>query len=234
MYYSLRITLAKVFNLQNDDEITKMHKQRIKYLLADIVREKICPDTNYVLGYENKNKYGEDTHYHYHFNFESDVEKESLRKWLTRTAEKKEYKLKGKECYCFQQHNNVDDYHRWFRYCLKENYNKKYTVYKPDTDEPSLEELVMLAKDERARSVKSNIERREKLSQKLTYFDKIVKKMDKQSPALSSKMEIYIFITKHYVEDKKPVNHCTIKGYTINYMLMKKLISYEEFYHLNN
>jgi len=232
MYYSLRITLGKVFNLNSDADITDEHRARIKYLFADIVREKLTPDSNYVLGCEQKNKYGEQTHYHYHFNFESDIEKETLRKWLTRTAEKKEYKLKGKEAYCFQQHNNVDDYHRWFRYCLKEKYNKKYTRYQPDEGEPSLEQLIVLAKDERKRSVKSNCERREKMNSKLSYFDKIVEQLEKEDP--KSKKEIFIFITKYYVEDGKPVNPSTVKGYTYNYMLMKNLISYEQFYELYN
>jgi len=234
MYYSLRITLAKVFNLATDDDITKLHRHRLKYLLADIVREKICPDTNYVLGYEETNKYGEKTHAHYHFNFESDVEKETLRKWLTRTADKKEYKLKGKECYCFQQHNNVDDYHRWFRYCLKEKMINKYTSYKADSGAPTLEELIMLAKDEKKRSVQSNCLRREKMNNKLSYFDKIVSKMESLDPKLLTQKQIFIFITTYYVEDKKPVNPVTIRGYINNYMLMKKLISYDEFYELNN
>lgn len=232
MYYSLRITLGKVFNLKTDEEITAEHRGRIKYLIADIVREKISPESNYVLAYEKKNKYGEDTHYHYHFNFESDIEKETLRKWITRTAEKKEYKLKGKECYCFQQHNNVDDYHRWFRYCLKENYSKRHTHYAPDQGEPSLEELIILAKDERKRSVQSNCQRREKMNSKLSYFDKIVMEMEPHD--LQTKREIFIFITKYYVEDNKPVNPMTVKGYTYNYMLTKKLLTYEQFYDLHN
>ncbi len=232
MYYSLRITLGKVFNLKSDEDITAEHRERIRYLIADIIREKRTPDTNYVLGFEKKNKYGEDTHYHYHFNFESDIEKETLRKWLTRTAEKKDYKLKGKESYCFQQHNNVDDYGRWFRYCLKENYLKKLTSYHPYPGEQSLEELISLAKDERKRSVKSNCERREKMNSKLSYFDKIVEQLEKED--LKSKKEIFIFIARYYVEDSKPVNPMTLKGYTYNYMLMKNLMTYEQFYELHN
>lgn len=232
MYYSLRITLGKVFNLKDDKDITLEQKALVKFLIADIVREKIVPDTNYVLAYERKNKYGEQTHYHYHFNFESDTPKETLRKWITRCAEKKEYKLKGKECYCFQQHNNVDDYHRWFRYCLKENYNKKYTCYKPEDGEPSLDELILLAKDERERSIKSNCERREKMNSKQTYFDKIVEQLEGKD--LKTMKEIFIFIARYYVEDGKPANPTTIKGYTYNYMLMKNLISYEKFYDMYN
>ena len=231
MYYSLRITLGKVFNT---DIVTPQMERRIQYLIADIVFEKVCADTNYVLAMEKKNKYGEETLYHYHYNFDRDWEKETLRKWITRLAEKKEYKLKGKSMYCFQQHNNVDDYHRWFRYCLKEKHNKKHTNYIPESGDPTLEELIMLAKDERARSVKSNCERREKMAQKQTYFDKIVEKMDALNPPLKMHMDIFIYIAKSYVTDGKPVNPVTIKGYTNNYMLMKNLISYEEFYKLHN
>ncbi len=232
MYYSLRITLGKVFNLKSDEDITAEHRHLVCYLIADIIREKVITDTAYVLAVEKTNKYGEPTHYHYHFNFESECEKETLRKWLTRTAEKKEYKLKGKESYCLQQHNNVDDYGRWFRYCLKENYLEKLTKYLPEPDEPSLEELSILAKDERKRVIKANCERREKMNSKMSYFDKIVEQLEKEE--LHTKKEIFIFITKYYVEDGKPVNPMTIKGYTNNYMLMRKLITYEQFYELHN
>lgn len=235
MFYSLRITLGKVFNLADDTEITTEHRARIKYLIAALVREKVTPGTNFVLAKEKKNKYGEATHFHYHFNFESEVEKESLRKWITRQAIKNDYRLRGRACYCFQQMPNVTDYHRWFRYCLKENYSTTYTRFAEEEGAAvpmSLSDLILLARDERARSIAHNLETRERLQNKATYFDKIVKKLGSLEPKLTTEKQIYIYITTYYCEDRKPVNPTTIKGYTYNYMLSQKLLSYEEFYNL--
>ena len=46
--------------------------------------------------------------------------------------------------------------------------------------------------------------------------------------------DIYIAICKKYVEDGKPVNAMTVKGYTNTYMLGRKLLSFEVFYEMNN
>ena len=73
----------------------------MKWLLNDIIREKVSSDTNYVLGMEKLDKMGEKTDYHYHFNFESDDSKDTLRKWIVRRSEQKGIKLKGNKVYCF-------------------------------------------------------------------------------------------------------------------------------------
>lgn len=232
MFYQLRITLAKVFNLSSDSALTDAHRKLIKGLITQLIAEKLCDDTNYVLAGEYKNKYGENTHFHYHFNFECDDSKDTLRRWLVRKSEEREYKLKGKESYALSLAENPDDYHRWFRYCLKEAYYPKYTRYVPSSGEPSLSDLAKLAKDERERTVKSNLAHRARSLEKVTYFDKIIKKMEKK-PAderPQTKRSIYVFITRFYVDDKKPVNPVTIRGYTYQYMLSKKLITYDQFY----
>ena len=66
-----------------------------------------------------------------------------------RRSEQKGIKLKGNKVYCLKSFAEPDDYDRWFRYCLKEKYNKKYTRYNPDEGDRSLEELVILGKYDR-------------------------------------------------------------------------------------
>lgn len=229
-YYSLRITLGELFNVE-DVALTEQHRRRVKYLIKDLIREKVAKDTNYVLGMEKKDKYGDDTKYHYHFNFESDDSKDTLRKWIVRKSEKSDMKLKGNKVYCLQQHTEPEDYDRWFRYCLKEKHSKSILRYDPGEEGKTLEDLILLAKDERERSQKANREQRDKINEKRTYYDKIVEMLD--TLGVKSRKDIYISICKKYVDDGKPCNPLTVRGYTNTYMLGRKLISFEAFYEMN-
>ena len=92
--------------------------------------------------------------------------------------------------------------------------------------------MEMMAKDERKNSVLNNVKVRTKQLDKRTYFDKIKKHLEEKK--LKTHQDIYVEITKYYVKDGKPTNHNTINGYTNNYMLMSNLMSYEQFYALNN
>lgn len=230
-YFGLRLTLGEIFSVP-DEQITNHHHGRIAYLIKHIIREKIQKDSEYVCGLETLNKFGEKTKMHYHFNFISDSSLETLRKAIVRKTEALDYKLKGNKMYCLQSFPEPKDYHRWFRYPMKENFQKLYTLYRPDKNEPTLEQLEMLAKDERKQTVAANIKLRSKQLDKRTYFDKIVKHLEKKN--LKKHRDIYIEIAKFYVKDGKPVNSQTIKGYTNNYMLMNSIMSYDEFYDINN
>ena len=214
-----------------DGELNEDHYRRVKYLLNDIINEKVSSGTNYVLGIEKKDKYGDDTKKHYHFNFESDDSKDTLRKWIVRRSEQKEIKLKGNKVYCLKQFPEPKDYDRWYRYCLKEKHSKKYTRYKPYEGDTAFDDLVKLAKDERQRTQQINRDKREKMNEKRTYYDKICEMLDKEG--VKNRKDIYIAICKKYVEDGKPVNAMTVKGYTNTYMLGRKLISFEAFYEMN-
>jgi len=230
-YYGLRLTLGEIFNVP-DEELEKSHKHRLTYLLNHLIREKIDKEYDYVLGIEQLNKFGEKTKLHYHFNFFSDDKLETLRKNIIRKSTECEYKLKGNKMYCLQAFPEPDDYNRWFRYCLKEKYSKKFKKFTKEENGPTLEELQMMAKDERKQTVAANLKVRKKQLDKRTYFDKILKHLEEKD--LKEHRHIYIEIAKYYVKDGKPVNPQTIKGYTNNYMLMKNLMTYDKFYDLNN
>lgn len=230
-YFGLRLTLGEIFGIP-EEAIQDSHKHTLMHLIRYLISEYVCKEDDYILAAERLNKFGEATKYHYHFNFISDMKKESLRKQIVRKSDELGFKLKGNKTYCLQCFPEPNDYHRWFRYCLKEKYIKKFTKYTPDENAPTLKELEMLAKDERKQTINANIAVRKKSLDKKTYFDKIVKHLEKKD--LKTKKDIFISITKYYVDDGKPVNPMTIKGYTHNYMIMKKLMSYDTFYQLYN
>ncbi len=216
-YFSLRLTIEKIntsFSL-------------LLLLIKTIICDKLMADTWYAAGLEELNKFGEKTLKHIHFNFQCEDNKETLRTWLVRKAGSLGFKLKGKESYCLQQFPQPEDYERWIRYPLKEC-TKPLVTNIPAQD---LTKLQLCAKDERARSIKHNIEKREYNNQKNTYFDKICEDLDKKS--LKTHRSIYIEICKKYVADKKPLNHSTIAGYTNIYMLQKSLITFDAFYDKN-
>lgn len=216
-YFSLRLTIEKI-----NTSLSLLH-----LLIKTLIMDKVCDDTWYVAGVEELNKFGEKTSKHIHFNFQCEDNKETLRTWLVRKAGSLGFKLKGKESYCLQQFPQPEDYDRWIRYPLKECAQPMVTNI-PAQD---LTKLQLCAKDERARSIKHNIEKREYNNQKSTYFDKICEHLDKLS--LKTHRLIYIEICKKYVEDKKPLNHSTINGYVNVYMLQKSLITFDAFYDKN-
>lgn len=226
-YFGLRLTLGEIFNVP-DEELKPEHLHRITYLINHLIREKIDKEYDYILGKEKLNKFGEKTKFHYHFNFYSDDKLETLRKSIIRKSESLEYKLKGNKMYCLQSFPEPDDYHRWFRYCMKEKYDKKYTKYTPEENDPTLAQLQMMAKDERKQTVLANIKVRSKQLDKRTLFDKIVKHLEKKD--LKTYEEIYIAIFDYYVAEGKPVNDITIMGYTYNYMVRIKLMTSKAFF----
>lgn len=216
-YFSLRLTLEPI----------GVKLAMLTTFIRSIIRDKVIEDTWYAGGVEEINKYGEKTKKHIHFNFESEDKKETMRTWLTRKAESFGFKLKGKEMYCLQQFPQPEDYERWIRYPIKECETPLVTNI-PAQD---LTRLQLCAKDERARCIKLNIEKREYANQKSSYFDKICEHLEKTK--FNTHRSIYIEICKKYVEDKKPLNHSTINGYTNIYMLQKSLITYDAFYDTN-
>jgi len=112
---------------------------------------------------------------------------------------------------------------------MKEKYLPEHSCLKDFTTD-EITQMGMLAKDEFALTIKNNLASRKKLEDKTTLFDKIVKKLEEQTPKLESFREINLFIIKYYVEEKKPVNIQTIDGYTYNYMISSDILTAEQFY----
>lgn len=217
MYYSLRIT-PEEFKIPFNEALALV----ANYFIAD----GRCDSDGYITADEKKNKYGEDTKRHFHFNFTSDKKKDTIQKGIRSFYSERGYVCKGNRCYSLQQCDEPEDYDRWFRYCMKEKYIKKLTR----SSEIDFEKCEMLAKDERQQSIKHNVANRAKLLDKSTLYDKLIMDLTKLDPRPNDFKSIWSFIVQWYVEQKKPVNLTTIKGYTITYCISEKIITSDMLY----
>lgn len=219
--YSLRITPIKIdpSGSQNPGIFILIFKELIyKYSIE-----------NYALGYEKLNKYGEKTHPHFHFNFLSDAKKETIAAYIRRMDG---WNIKGKEMYALSVYPDPDDYDRWFRYVAKEKLIRKFCS---GFTEKQLDEMELLAKDERARAIKYNIEKRELLLKKSTLYERYSKELcnSLQKNEMDYK-SIWLGFLKLYIRDLKVINPSSITGYTFLFQLQQKVISEEEFFAAHN
>lgn len=136
-------------------------------------------------GLEELNKYGEPCHQHIHFNFHYEPcdllnPKRALVSWLRNHAEKSGFELRGVATWCvqfFPDPEAFNDEMRFWRYPLKER-PIPALCHLPDDHEPTLEELTLLARDERQRSIEANIIARDKAISRVTFKDKLFESLN--------------------------------------------------------
>lgn len=216
----LRVTPAQ-FNLPFQEALT---------IIPQIIKRDLTDSETYITCDETLDKMGEQTHRHFHFNFFTEEKKDTLQKMIRTFYAQLDVVCKGNKCYSLQEIEEPTDIKRWLRYCMKEKWLPELTVLPYSQEE--IKNMETLAKDERSRAIDYNKQKRSKLMDKQTYSDKIFQHLD--TLKLTKFKDINIAITKFYVKDKKPVCIRTIDGYTNNYMLQSKLISFEDFYLRNH
>lgn len=216
--YGLRLTPCEIDASANPQDFL--------HLFKDLIRTYDLKD--YALGHEKLNKFGEPTKPHFHFNFLCDANKQAIQTHIRRWYM---YKIKGKTMYALTRYPEPDNFNRWFRYVAKEKLLRKLCNGFTDAE---FDEMELLAKDERKRSIKFNIEKRELCMQKQTLYDKYAKKIDEDKNLIPTYKNIWLKFLELYTIDKKVINTLSIKGYTHLYMLTRKHITPLKFYQLSN
>lgn len=237
-YLQLRITL---------DPSGTRTAHRVRLLLRKFIRVWIKehddePQTS--AGFEELNKFGEpcDPHYHLNAYFHVCDLKDPLRsakEWLRREARSLEFTLKGNKVWSCTLVEEPKDFLRWFRYPLKESPVPELICSFPTSS--TLQELSLLAREERKRSIEINIIKREKAIDKQSFRDKLFKYLDEKNeesyhadgPEFTHKT-IWILILNYYTEQGKAVCFKTITGYTVSYMLYLGLMTPDEAYEMRS
>lgn len=227
VFVQLRVSLAKSFKIK-EEELTKLHKFEVYKVIKEIVKDS---DGDYTVGYEVKNKFNETIAGHFHacYELEDNPLKDTLQKKI-----KKQFKalcgveLKGNKCYAVQLIDSPTDYYRWIRYPLKETPIKDLCLVK----DKALDDLIMLAKDERERSSEASIARRLKAEQTTTFKEKMFAWLE-ENKVTGSQKAIYLKVDEYYVQEGKPLNFNTMLGYVDNYMRVTGLLTASQFYDLN-
>ncbi len=181
----------------------------------------------YALCYEKKNKYGEDTYPHFHFNFETYASKEAIQAWVRRYPT---FKIAGNKMYAVSRHPEPKDYDRWYRYCFKERILREHCA---GFSEDEMDELELLAKDERARAVEYNCQKRERGKAKDTLFQRY-SKIIREAKTKKDYKSIWLALLQCYKDEDRTINPQTIKGYSYLYQLKEGFITDDAFFHLQN
>lgn len=225
-FVQLRITPCEILDIS---KVSQPDLMLFHTGLKQILQES---DGDYVACYERLNKFGEATKPHFHANFEyaDNILKNTLAKRIKTVFTKLGLpKFKGNKHYSLAIVPEPEDYHRWYRYCFKENYIKSLT--KTDIN---IDELILLAKDERKRSVQANVENREKTITKITLYDRLKTFLEKQNLKKgTTRKKVFCHVLNYYKTEKKALNANTMRGYTDLYMIEKEWITPEMYYDLN-
>lgn len=225
-FVQLRITPCEILDISkvSQPDLMLFHKG-LRLILEE-------SDGDYIACYERLNKFGESTKPHFHASFEyaDTILKNTLAKRIKNVFIKLGLpKFKGNKHYSLSIVPEPDDYQRWYRYCLKENYIKSLT--KTDMD---IETLSLLAIDERKRSVEANIKNREKTINTITLYDRLKKFLNSLDLKKgTTRKQVFCHVLNYYKTEKKALNASTMRGYADLYMIENEWITPENYYDLN-
>lgn len=219
MYFQLRLT--KTNDGISDSKYITFFRKILQYAYdSDSLKDVdpyVCSDV------EKRDKYDAQTHPHYHLNFLSVKNKATIQKQIVRISKKiLGYTIRGNKMYCLKSVDSPKDFNRWMRYCVKMG--------------PPIESLtnwdyeshMVLAMDERQRSVEYNKKARDASASKVTLYDKIDKMLKTKN--LSNYRDIYYAILDFYKENPHNLNHVTISGYSTKWMLNNGLLTNQQFF----
>jgi hypothetical protein len=235
VFVQLRVTVCEALGIAEAD-ITNDDVGRVYKVIKEIVE---TSDGEYTVGFEIKNKRDERLKGHFHACYE--LSGNPLKDTYQRAIKKKfrlaEIMIRGNTCYSIQFLNEPEDYLRWIRYPLKE---------RPVLDlckVANLENLIMLAKDERERSVTAAIAREKKRQETTTFKEKMFLKFEsfvynfetkiwEKGSVSGNRKTIYLQVAQYYSLVGKAINFTTMMGYVDLYMYDHDMMSMSNFFDL--
>jgi len=178
---------------------------------------------------ETINKMGDRTHFHYHIdmeineNVEISKRKESLQKFIRREG------VSGNRCYCVQTFADVNDYDRWFRYCLKEK-----CIRNIGFSNEWITENTLLSQDERKQTILRNKKTQEQLINKNQFRDKMFKHIDGLFVSEPEEVDIFEAVGMYYTNNGKTPPFGKLKDITLDYKVHRGWLSFRDYYYLHH
>lgn len=178
--------------------------------------------TNYLYGFETKNKFGEDTQPHIHYKFETDedVKKNTLQKNFKTYMKNLGIELKGVKHYAIILTPQPEDEDRWWRYVLKEE--DAMTGGGMDSEWVHLQ--TALAVDERKLQIKRNCEARARIMENDSFKGKMYLYL-KDELFINSEREFYIAMIDYYKSKSKTAPFSKIRDYWPDYQICMGLMT---------
>lgn len=197
-----------------------------KHLIPQLIKDfiEIITPAVLVVGYETKNKVGEQTHPHLHLHFTTDKKVESIRKALTRKWKDEGETRTRAALYSLKQEEDVKDVDFFFRYPLKQGNNDydKFNVY-PDGFDKDVQ--MKCAIEYYNTSVMINRQKMEKELNKTSTYDKLSEYLDSLALSVNLTSNLVIkFAVQFYIDNKMAISATTIHGYCVTYCVINGII----------
>lgn len=206
VFIALRVTTAKVPSVMESHNIASERNEKVlkkdpTYFHSRYIKGIVLPDLREyldiercIVGEECLDPAGRLTHLHYHIHIETqkDIKKDTLQKHC-----REAFDWKGKEMYAVQLLHELDgEGERWWRYPLKE----KLLLTEGDFSDMDLEQMALLAKDEKARTAEIIEEQKNRDMMKNQFRDKLMAHFKKKYESCSepSNKDLWCQIAKYY------------------------------------
>lgn len=227
-FYQMRIKL-------DDNPIYERDISNVKLLCHRLIKKYSLE--LYSFGDEVMNKKGKTVPRHIHFNFEMENAKgendphRNMKLWIRKQIPS----LKGPAIWSLPPPKEVGNLNKWLRYPLKLNGDPRLFAC-PDYVNFDYATEEVLAKNEYADVVARNVAYEEKQENKNSLYEKMSSEIlldISQNPQPISVSSIFLKMVKYYCSNSKPVNHTTINGYVITFLIQNHYISPETYTALN-
>lgn len=229
--YDLRFTFSdqdKELKCLEDQQFIARCKKIFRNLINKLRENGYFYKGKFIGGFETKNRAAETCKAHIHLRFYSDKISESMRRTIKRyLTETYDQNTTGNNALMFKA-KIVRDKMEFMRYPLKQGLNIHYCGgYKTQ----ELELMYETAKDSYLKTVQVNQSKLDKLDKSDTLFSRVldlIKKDIAQNDTIKSPRYIYKRFLEVYVEENRPVNEATIRGYSINAMIQLNMLTIDQ------
>lgn len=186
-----------------------------------------------ILGIEEKDKFGKETnkHVHAHMIVEEDFKKKDTYQKKFRELVKERFgsEIKGNKMYSIKYEIDVEDEVRFMRYPLKQQENIKKFMYSGYKEE-EVELMRKMAADEYQIQVRKNNESLNSYLDKSSFKGKCYEKLTQDG--VKTHKEFVIGFIGYYIEKSKVPPFGKLDDYWIDYQILTKIISVEEYYNI--
>jgi len=207
---------------------------------ANVVMQKLGDFFPGVLGVETMNKYGEVCKMHMHYDFMYPADAKETKTWVEKMKKRiqranKESEKPRNTGYYSLTVQVVEDYDRWYRYCIKQVETFDQIIRHPRIPPPSDFDMAVqwkLANEEWKRDVEFLSRRRETADKRQTTLQKIIDSYSEKKVTFSSIRQVFDFVLQFYDDEGLIMERAKIRGVCDTIARKVGLIPNDEFFRM--
>lgn len=223
IYIDMRFTFDnqdKELTCLNDKSFMKRCKLIYKCLIAHLFENNYYYQNKYISGFETQSKTGENCKAHFHLRFRSTNIVSSMRRTVKRfLSENWDQSTTGNQAMKFTG-IVVRNHTEFMQYPLKLCKTNKICGGYTESQIQVMQEVAETSYEKVVQINQKKMDTRDKTD---TLFLKVVEKLKKSPP--TNIRQIALAFLLHYLEENRPINEQTIKGYALNAAITLKLIT---------